>query len=147
MSRVIEHGNAILDSVVEATGATAAVVRDESSPMTWWSSGPVEGVTGAVLDNLLALGKAHLGDRPLKAGARLRLVRLDEAPFGLAFSFSGVYVLLAAFAAPFNRFVVEPHVRQALPLLEQLVPRLPPLDGDRSRGDGAVRRLDPPKKR
>ncbi len=151
MSRVIEHGNAILDSLCEATGALGALVRDASSPAQWWQSRHVHRpVTRASLDNLYDLALAEAAAHPLREGGLLRLIRQDEAPCGLGFSFAGIYLLLVVFEEPFNRFAIEPQARRALPLLERLVPRLPPIDdGGTVVGMGSARGQQlpvPPKK-
>jgi len=90
---------------------------------------------------------AELTEQPLRAGARLRLCLLESPPYGLVFSFAGIYLLLVAFEAPFNRFQVEPQLRRALPVLTQLVSRLPPLDGgEKEWARGRRLSLKPPSK-
>lgn len=145
MPRVHQHGNSILTSLCTATGAIAASVRDESSPVVWWQSrGSRTALARAALDNLFDELRPLLDDKPLRRGHRLRLCRDAEPPFGLAASLAGIYIALVVFDAPFNRFAAEPHLRRALPLLEGLVARLPPLDDDRAaRGPRRARRPRP----
>ncbi|MFH1811714.1 MAG: hypothetical protein ABIJ09_23445 [Pseudomonadota bacterium] len=140
MPRVAQHGNSILTSLCTSAGALAACVRDESSPMTWWQSrGGRRVLCQAALDHLLEEALVEISDKPLRSGQRLRLCRDDTPPFGFAYSFAGIYIALVVFDAPFNRFIAEPHLRLALPLLERLVPRLPPLDDDRTGVEGTGR--------
>lgn len=146
MSRIHERGNGLLEGLCQATGARAALVCDESSPAVWWWAGPVDAPRHrAALENLVGEARLALGDRLLRAGARLRLCRDQEPPLGFVYSFAGIYMLVVSFEAAFNRFAVEPHLRRLLPILEQLVPHLPPHDeGRRARPRARSAALKPP---
>jgi len=140
MQRVVAEGNALLKSLRQALAARGALVKDTSSPVVWWRSGPIQ--RPAVADQLTALwqsAEAALEGGLLHRGGRLRLCRHREPPFGFVFSFSSIYLLLVASPAPFNRFAAEPHVRRVVKLLEQLVPRLPPRERDRTGPTGLAR--------
>ncbi|MBN2361585.1 MAG: hypothetical protein JXR83_19185 [Deltaproteobacteria bacterium] len=140
MQRAVAEGNAILTSLCRQLGARAALVKDTASPVVWWRSGPIQ--RPAVADQLTELwqkAEIELAGGLLRRGARLRVCRYREQPFGFVFSFAGIYLLLVACPSEFNRFAAEPHVRRATALLEQLVPRLPPRARDRNGPVGLAR--------
>lgn len=144
MARAVDRGNAVLQGLCDATGANAARVRDTASPAVWWQSPvQVDAVLDASLDNLLEIALDTLPDRGLREGGLLRLCHNAQAPFGLAFSFAGIYVILLIFEEGFNRFQIEPQLRRALPVLEQLVPGLPPTN-DAPAGGARVQHLRKP---
>ena len=140
MHKVVAEGNALLKSLCRTLGARGAVVKDTSSPVVWWRSGQVQ--QAAVADQLATLwqeAEAALAGGLLHRGGKLRLCRPSEPPCGFVFSFSSIYLLLIACPEPFNRFAAEPAVRRVVKLLEQLVPRLPPRERDRTGPSGLAR--------
>ena len=140
MSRVEIEGNALLKGLCRELRARAALVRDNSSPVIWWRSGALaRPATAEQLAQLWQAAESALAGAELQRGARLRLCRDREPPFGFVFSFADIYLLLVACPDAFNRFAAEPHVRRVLALLEQLVPRLPPRERDRCGPTGLAR--------
>jgi len=141
VSRVTEKGNRILDSLAEATGAWAAVVRDVSSPVTWWQSAfAPTALVEIELDRLRQAGLGAVGSAALLRGAQIRHCSEEDPPCGLVYSFAGIYLLLVLFDSAFNRFQVEPQARRTLPLLERLIPLLPTYDdGQRASRDRRAR--------
>ena len=130
MSRLMSDGDKLLEQLCVDTGALAAWVRDSASPRIWWKSpARPDAVTEATLDNLYHFALDENLHRPVRKGFKMRLCREEQAPYGFAYSFADIYLLVLAFSAPFERFVVEPRLRKMLLVLEKMIPLLPTIDG------------------
>ena len=130
MSRLFADGDKILDQLCDDSAALGAWVRDSASPGIWWQSSlSRKGVAEATLQNLYQLALDENMRKPLRRGFKMRLCREQSPPYGFAFSFADIYLLLLAFSEPFSRFVVEPRLRRTLPVLEKMIPLLPTIDG------------------
>lgn len=92
----------------------------------------------AALRALPTLGQLHKG-RHLRHASH-------EGECWLALSFSGIYVLLLVFEAPFDELRAERAANDALPRIERLVEALPPLDTD-PQPSGSVAALRRPRRR
>ncbi len=73
----------------------------------------------------------------LHKGRHLRHVERDRA-FYLAFSFSGIYILVLVFDAEFDELRAERAAIDAIPRIERLVLALPPLDPEPPQPMGGV---------
>jgi hypothetical protein len=79
----------------------------------------------------------------LRKGKHLRHVeRMGKGPY-IAHSFAGIYLLVLAYAAPFDELRAERAIAESLPRIEHLVLALPPLDPSPSAGAGVLKMRRP----
>lgn len=116
-----------LAALVQQAGAMNAVVMDAHNALWCRASYLGEGEKQWVFE-LLARA-LPLATGPLERGGRIDHVRCEVAPFWLARSFAGIYVLVLWFERPFADAWVRAIVRRALPDIEALTTSLPPPDG------------------
>jgi hypothetical protein len=117
---------AALDRLAEATRASGAAVLDGSDCLWCWSSSvridddtPFE-----LLERAIESTK-----KPLARGGHLDLVHRQDAPYFVARSFAGIYVLLVWFEESFDATQTRTVMNVTLPKIEALTLALPPTDG------------------
>lgn len=152
-----------LKALCVRAGAVNALVIDANSPVVWGAArtrglGDEWPVAGAELEDPDEPGEStRIGDVDVASRAALEIVRgLEDlatlrkgkhvrhveaegkGPF-IAHSFAGIYLLVLAYAAPFDELRAERAIGESLPRIEQLVLALPPLDPPPSAGAAVLK--------
>jgi len=123
-----------LDRLVKATGASFAVVMDESNDLWCWSRGldREDEAPFLLLDRALSAT-----DVPLRRGGRIDTLKSDFA----ARSFAAIYLLILSFDRLGEPFQIRKEIAEALPEIEALTLALPPPDGpDATAGVAALQK-------
>lgn len=144
-------------------GAANVVVIDANSPVVWGAAHPEGVVTQPPLASSPRLAEAPANDEgegegsvpalsrravqaaralpeiaALRKGKHVRHVEREGATPFVAHSFAGIYLLVLAYAAPFDELRAERSIAEALPRVERLVLALPPLDPQPFQGAGVM---------
>ena len=124
--RELDHA---LEVVRALADARCAVVLDSVSPVIWGASprpSAFSDVDGALA---VARGPGGPGAEIVMANAIASVRDAGVHPGHVAFrAFGGSYVLLVAYDAPFSEVAAEGTLIRALPVIERLVARLPPVE-------------------
>lgn len=155
-----------LKALCVRAGAVNALVIDANSPVVWGAARtrglgdewpvvggeveePDEPVEHRVADVDVASRAAleivrSLEDlATLRRGKHIRHVEREGKGPHIAHSFAGIYLLVLAYAAPFDELRAERAIAESLPRIEQLVLALPPLDPSPSAGAGVLKMRRP----
>jgi hypothetical protein len=152
-----------LKALCARAGAVNALVIDANSPVVWGAArarglGDEWPVVGGELEEPEEATEAdRLGQEDVASRAALEIVRGLEDLTNLrkgkhvrhveregkgpliAHSFAGIYLLVLAYAAPFDELRAERAIAESLPRIEQLVLALPPLDPSPSAGAAVLK--------
>ncbi len=108
------------------TQAKNVLVCDQSAN-AWCAASMVDlpNPAGDILERALR----SRGPGKMRIGVRVSHADVDTAPYYLAESFGGIYLVLLWFWEPFDPALQQGHVRRALPRIARLTISLPPPDG------------------
>ena len=152
-----------LKALCARAGAVNALVIDANSPVVWGAArtrglGDEWPVVGGEVEEkdeaggIDRIGQVDVASRAaletvrgladpatLRKGKRLRHVEREGKGPLIVHSFAGIYLLVLAYAAPFDELRAERAIAESLPRIEQLVLALPPLDPSPSAGAAVLK--------
>jgi hypothetical protein len=122
--------DARLGALAEECGAGCAFVVDSSGEVFGATEVVVGGARREVDEVVPLLGREIEARMPARGG-HVHLVRAEEAPFVVAESFAGIYMVVMVFEGAFAAQWVVGRIHRALPEIEALTVGLPPRDPQR----------------